>query len=240
MPRRDSDPQSVPDLRLHSHRGRLARSLLARRGQVLLTLDALGRSDLELIRQTRALTPLLLDDAPALQIVAWARSAVRLGGALAEAGVFRGGSARLICAAKGAAPLHLFDAFETLRESHDLGSHEWVVRDHFGAVHSQLEQVRQLLAPYPAVHFHPGWFPGSATSAADVRFCFVHLDLDLSQGTHDALEFFHPRMLPGAVLIGDDYNFPEVRGAFDDFFAGRSDPLTVLPWGQVVAIKSGS
>jgi len=82
---------------------------------VLVGLDPQGRADLAVIRQTRAMTRLLMQDAAALTILAWARSAVRLGGDLAEAGVFMGGSARLICEVKGPAPLHLFDVFDTLQ-----------------------------------------------------------------------------------------------------------------------------
>ena len=230
-------PKRAPDLRLHTPRGRLVRSLLASRGQVLINVDRQGRDDLELIRETRAAAPLLMDDVSALHLIAWARAAAGLGGAFAEAGVFMGGSARLTCAAKGSAPLHLFDAFETLREGNGLSQNEAAVRDYFGAVHSRLDEVRRLLAPYPEVHFHPGWFPASAQGAEGLRFGLVHLDLDLAEGTRDALEFFYPRLLAGGVLIGDDYNLPAVRDSFASFFAGRGASLTVLPWGQIVVIK---
>ena len=193
-----------------------------------------------LIRQTRAATHLLMQDAAGLTLLAWVRSAVRLGGELAEAGVFMGGSARLICEAKGQAPLHLFDVFDALQGDtmSRPGSAEQAVREHFGAIHASQEQVRGLLAPYPQVHFHPGLFPSSAQAVADRRFCFVHLDLDLAEGTNAALEFFYPRLLAGGVLIGDDYNLAPVRESFDAYFAGRSDAFAVLPWGQVVVVKT--
>jgi O-methyltransferase len=205
---------------------------------MLVELDAQGASDLALVRQTRALAPLLTRDAAALTILAWARSARRLGGDFAEAGVFMGGSARLICAAKGQAPLHLFDVFDTLRGDIALGPGEQAVRDYFDEVYAPLGQVRDLLSPYPEVHFHPGLFPRSAEAVADRRFAFVHLDLDRAQGTADALAFFHPRLVPGGVLIGDDYDLAPVRETFTAYFVGRSDALAVLPWGQVVVVKS--
>jgi hypothetical protein len=205
---------------------------------MLVDLDARGRRDLALIRQTRAMTHLLMRDAAALAILPWVRSALRLGGELAEAGVFMGGSARLICAAKGEAPLHLFDVFDTLRRDAHLGPGEQAVRVYFDEVYAPLERVQALLSPYPNVHFHPGLFPGSAEAVADRRFSFVHLDLDLAEGTADALEFFYPRLLAGGVLIGDDYNLAPVRETFAAYFAGRSDAYAVLPWGQVVVVKS--
>src|ERR1035437_2891958 len=45
-----------------------------------------------------------------------AAQAVTLGGDIAEVGVFRGGSAKLICEVKGSARLHLFDTFEGMPE----------------------------------------------------------------------------------------------------------------------------
>jgi len=230
----------APNLRLHTAKGRAVRSLLARRGQVLVDLPPQGRDDLALIRETRAATHLLMQDAAALNLLAWVRSAVRLGGELAEAGVFMGGSARLICEAKGQAPLHLFDVFDALQGDGGPGSDsaEKGVREHFGTIHAPLEQVRGLMAPYSHVHIHPGLFPGSAEAVADRRFCFVHLDLDLAQGTADALEFFYPRLLTGGVLIGDDYNLAPVRESFDAYFARRSDAFAVMPWGQVVVVKT--
>ena len=230
----------APDLRLHTMRGRAARSFLARRGQMLVDLDAQGRADLALVRETRAMAHLLIHDPAALTLLAWVRSAVRLGGDLAEAGVFMGGSARLICAAKGQAPLHLFDVFETLHRDARLGPGEQAVRAYFEEVYAPLDQVRELLSPYPQVHFHPGLFPGSAEAVVDPRFSFVHLDLDLAAGTAQALEFFYPRLLPGGVLIGDEYTLAPVRETFAAFFARRSDAYAVMPWGQLVVVKAGA
>jgi O-methyltransferase len=223
---------------MYSAKGRALRSLLAHRGQVLLGLDPQGRADLDVIRHTRAAAPLLMQDAAALMIQAWVRSALKLGGELAEAGVFMGGSARLICEAKGQAPLHLFDVFETLQDLSPHRCEEQAVLDHFGSTHARLEQVRSLLSPYPQVHFYPGLLSAMAGHVADRQFCFVHLDLDLGQATAEALAFFYPRLLRGGVMIGDDYNLAPVQEAFAGFFAGRRDVVTLLPWGQVVVVKA--
>jgi hypothetical protein len=205
---------------------------------MLVDLDAQGRDDLALIRATREQVPMLMRDPAALTILTWVRSAIRLGGDLAEAGVFQGGSARLICAAKGDAPLHLFDVFDTLQGAAPLDAAELAVRDYFDAVYAPLKQVQTLLAPWPEVYFHPGLFPRSAESVADRRFSFVHLDLDLADGTASALDFFYPRLLPGGVIIGDDYGLAPIRETFAAYLAGRSHACAVMPWGQVVVVKS--
>jgi hypothetical protein len=223
-------------------KGRLLRALLAKRNAAVVYMaDAEARRDLALLRETRELAPLLVQEAAAFQILACVRAARRLGGSMAEAGVFGGGTARLICEAKGDAPLRLFDVFETLQApaAADDTRRAAELRGHFGAVHSTRGAVERLLAAYPGVHLHPGVFPDSARGLEDERFSFVHVDLDLEPSTRDALEFFHPRLLPGGILVGDDYNDPGVRRVFGEYFQGRPDTVIGLPWGQVVVVKCG-
>lgn len=220
--------------------GRILRALLARRGSTLLNLDASGRRDLAIVRETRALVPLLMHDAAALHIMSCVRAARELGGAMGEAGVFMGGSARLICEAKGEAPLHLFDVFETLQapvEAPDAG--EASIRAHFGKIHGSIAQVEQLLARYDGVHLYPGIFPASTEPAASTRFSFVHLDLDLAESTRDALDFFHPLLLAGGIIVGDDFADADVRSAFELHAAATGDTLIALPWSQGLLIKQG-
>jgi O-methyltransferase len=227
----------------YSLKGRLLRAWLARRGASLVqTIGPEARRDLALVQETRESARLLVQDAAALQILACVRAARPLGGAMAEAGVFAGGTARLICEAKGDAPLHLFDVFETLQAppgpAADTGRAA-ELRRHFGSVHTPRAAVERLLAPYAGVQIHAGVFPDTARGLEAERFAFVHLDLDLEPSTRDALEFFHPRLLTGGIIVGDDYNDAGVRRAFETYFAGRPDPLIALPWGQVVAVKAG-
>lgn len=218
--------------------GRLMRDLVRRRGSIVAPLSREWQRELQLIVDTRKKTELLLTDPAAVHLLACARAASFLPGAFAEAGVFKGGSARLICEEKGNAPLHLFDVFEGLQTGDLPGADE--VRDHFGSVHGNLSDVRALLAPYRDVHFHPGLFPDSATGLGDLRFSFVHLDLDLVAPTRAALEYFHPRMLPGGIMIADDYGDPALRDCFGSWFASRPDTLIEMPWSQLTVVAQPS
>jgi O-methyltransferase len=229
-------------LRYFPWKARAVRALLARRGATLVRMvgpDALG--DLALVRETHGLVPLLMQDVAALQILACVRAARSLGGTMAEAGVFAGGSARLICAAKGDAPLRLFDVFESLQDGaheRDASPRAGEVFGHFGATHVSRAAVERLLSPYAGVHLHAGVFPDSAKGLESERFSFVHLDVDLESSTRDALSFFHPRMLPGGIIVGDDYQWSGVRRAFDDYFRGRPDARVAFQWGQVLVVKA--
>jgi O-methyltransferase len=228
-------------LRYYGARARALRALFARRGTMLVNLDAGGRADLTTIQATRALVPLLMHDAAALQIMLCVRAVTASGGAMAEAGVFMGGSARLICAAKGEVPLHLFDAFETLQQpaAPAAEADEEEVRRHFGTLHARQDQVARLLAGHRGVHFHPGLFPASTRGLEGERFAFVHVDLDLPRGIADALDFFHPRMVPGGILLIDDYADAAVRTTVQAWFAGRRDTIVALPWNQAMVIRQG-
>ena len=218
--------------------GRILRAIVARRGCIVTPLDRDWHKELEILRETKSKTELLLTDAAALQILICARAVRHLPGVYAEAGVFKGGSARLICEEKGDSALHLFDVFEMLQQEPIPRAEH--VREHFGSVHGRLTEVRQLLSQYGNVHFHPGLFPETTAGLDELRFSFVHLDLDLAEPTQAALEYFHPRMIRGGILLGDDYGDPQVRRCFERWFADRQDSVIDLPWSQVMVIRQGS
>jgi hypothetical protein len=154
-------------------------------------------------------------------------------GEIAEVGVFWGGTARVICEAKGNRPLHLFDTFEGLPQPGEADS-----AFHKGQYACSLENVRQYLSGFPEVSFHQGLFPATGEPVKDRKFSFVHLDVDLYESTLGALEFFYPRMDPGAILISHDYvAFPGVRAAFDGFFAQKPEPVVELTGNQCLIVK---
>jgi len=225
-----------------SLRSRLLRSLLARRGQAVVNMagpDA--AADLALVRRVRNHTPLLLGDIPALQLLACVRATGNVPGALAEAGVFAGGSARLFCEAKGERALHLFDVFETLQTEEPAGTPEAAaVSSHFRSLHAREADVRRTLAGYPNVSFHTGVFPTTAAAVTGMLFSFVHLDLDLEDSTLAALEFFYPRLAPGALLVADDFSSEPVQSAFRTYFRARTATIISLPWAQGIVVSSGT
>lgn len=225
-----------------SLRSRLLRSLLARRGIAAVNMGGPdAAADLALVRDVRGRTPLLLGDVPALQLLACVRATSNIPGALAEAGVFAGGSARLFCEAKGERTLHLFDVFETLQAETSTGTPEAsAVSSHFRSLHAREADVRRTLAGYPNVRFHAGVFPQTAAAVADERFSFVHLDLDLEGGTLAALEFFYPRLAPGALLVADDFSTPPVQAAFHAYFRSRTATIISLPWAQGVVLSASA
>lgn len=157
-------------------------------------------------------------------------------GDIAEVGVYRGGSAKIICEAKGDKPLLLFDSFSGLPapdDSIDVLA-EGEMKD------TSLEQVMSSLASYSNVFFHKGLFPQTAGAVRDHTFSFIHLDADLYKSTKDCLEFFYNRMEPGGIILAHDYNSidsPGVKKAFDEFFTDKPETIIELWDSQCLIIK---
>lgn len=129
----------------------------------------------------------------AYQLFVTAEATRKVPGEMAEVGVFRGGSAKLIHDAIPEKALHLFDTFEGSPETNDSVDR----RFHKGQFACTLQDVREYLGGLSNLYFHKGLFPSTAASVAGRQFCFVHLDVDLYQSTRDALTFFYPRMNQG-------------------------------------------
>lgn len=158
-------------------------------------------------------------------------------GALAELGVYRGGSAQLLAAAKGSAPLHLFDTFSGLPPP-DGRTDGRFRAGQLGD--TSLAQVRARLADRPDIHFHAGVFPASAaTLPAAVRFKFVHLDVDLHRSTRDGLAYFSRRLTPEGLVLVHDYNnrtVPGARLAVDEFLAAHPGWRAVELWDSQILL----
>ncbi|HSV70494.1 MAG TPA: TylF/MycF/NovP-related O-methyltransferase [Methylibium sp.] len=90
-----------------------------------------------------------------------------------------------------------------------------------GMAYAYDEVSSQVWSEFPRVAIHPGWLPESLRSAPEARYRFVHVDVDLYAPTLGCFEYFYPRLLPGGIIVTDDYNWPGGRRAVDEFCAAR-------------------
>lgn len=175
-----------------------------------------------------------------------ARSTRNLPGDTAECGVLDGASSYLICSARedsGLPEHHAFDSFAGLSppgpEDHPRTAlaFRWAAGD----LSVPLEDTMRKLSRYGNVRYHKGWIPERFEEVASRRFSFVHIDVDLYQPTRDSLEFFYPRLVPGAILLCDDYGYhtcPGARRAFDEFaYTTPEQSVVHLPTGQGFIVK---
>lgn len=155
-------------------------------------------------------------------------------GDMAELGVYRGNTARLIHHYVPERPLHLFDTFEGFTDRSVLAEKENTNFSTKGRKFSDtsLEGVRRYVDPQnDNVHFYKGYFPDSIPSALDsLTFSFVNLDADLFEPTLEGLKFFYPRMCTGGLLLVHDYNaWIGARKAVDEFFHDRPEMPVPMP-----------
>lgn len=190
------------------------------------------------IRDVKRGRQMLLTYVEANQIFSLVNATAKLGGCMAEVGVFRGASARLIREADSQRPLHLFDTFEGLPTPAETDTGRKMGRFDEGQFSSSLEDVQNYLKEFQGLHFYKGLFPATGDGVKEERFSFVHSDVDLYESTKSVLEFFYPRMIPGGVIISHDFVtcFGPNR-AMTEFFRDKPEPLIELPGDQGMIVR---
>ena len=172
-----------------------------------------------------------------------ARQASLLAGNFAEFGSYRGGCAAMILSTCQLPPerrFYLFDTFTGLPEEQltrrerrrNLGGHYAdTSREH---VESLLREWREIIEIREGDVFDT--LPATETG----ELSLVHMDLNASAPTEAALEYAYPRMVPGAILVLDDYGgwrFEDQRRVIDEFFSDNPEGVTALPTGQGLVIR---
>ncbi|HET7672192.1 MAG TPA: TylF/MycF/NovP-related O-methyltransferase [Burkholderiales bacterium] len=169
-----------------------------------------------------------------------------LEGLVVECGCFRGLSSHLMCSRlKGNHPAfdgggyQIFDSFQGLSPPRPEdapggagGPHALDVQP--GRFAARLEDVKRALAAFPGIEYFPGWIPDAFPKEGGGPCRFVHVDVDLYQPTKDALEHFWPRLVPGALMVCDDYNWPGGKRAVDEFCRARGIEPELTPTSQAV------
>ena len=150
-----------------------------------------------------------------------------LPGDIAEVGVYKGGTAYLLREYCDEYKIvYLFDTFSGMPYSRD-GVDTHKVGDFRD---TSIVDVVNLFKG-KVVSINPGIFPRDTGHViAAENFSLVHLDCDVYDSVFFSLTFFWKRMVPGGIIVFDDYNAPTCPGAkkaVDDFF--RNTSFYVLP-----------
>jgi len=167
----------------------------------------------------------------------------RIPGDIVECGVWRGGSMMaaalaLLDEGDGERVLHLFDTFSGMTQpgaedvSFDGVSAESQLRAADPAdegpasvwCRAPLEGVRAAIAStgydMQRVRFIAGDVKDTLPREAPARIALLRLDTDWYASTRHELEHLYPRVVPGGVLIIDDYgHWKGARKAVDEYFA---------------------
>jgi hypothetical protein len=179
-------------------------------------------------------------------------------GDVVECGVWRGGSMQVVARTllergESDRALHLFDTFEGMPpptvEDRRIGGppasellagrahteNIWAIAD--------LDDVRAGMArtgyPPARIHYHRGLVQETIPAQAPERIALLRLDTDWYASTRHELDHLYDRLVPGGVLIIDDYDYWEgSRQATDEFLATTGHRLLLVPVDTArVAVK---
>lgn len=160
-------------------------------------------------------------------LIKYSHYATRLEGAIAEFGVWRGGSLELLAKLNPDKDIFGIDSFEGLpvptagKDFHNEGD--------FADV-NYLPVVGYFKMLYPQVRMLKGFSPNVFKYFDEnILFKLVHIDVDLYQSVLDGLTFFVPRMVAGGVIILDDYKVRSTPGceiAINEYFSNPYHEVT--------------
>lgn len=170
-------------------------------------------------------------------VLAWAaHHCLRVDGDFVECACYRGTSAKILCDylgfSKTSKHYYLYDLFE----------HDDTMQHHTMALHGVdlFDYVRRRFSAYPNVHVVKGSVPHVLREVSPQKIAFIHLDLNNAAAEVGALEVLFDRVLPGGVIVLDDYGwlaYREQKIAIDAFLASYKIKVLELPTGQGLVLK---
>ena len=149
-----------------------------------------------------------------------------INGNVAEVGVYKGGSAKIISdILNPSTNLFLFDTFEGMPYHSKLDNfHE--IGDFYD---TSLDEVSNLFIGKNNVFLYKGIFPvETGKFVKNLKFDFVHLDVDQYESHILAMEFFYNKMVVGGCILLDDYNSSYCEGAtiaVDEFLSDKKEKV---------------
>jgi len=183
----------------------------------------------KMIKDVRKQVELLQSPEEAYTLMMITESTNKINGAIAEVGVYQGGSALLISKFKENRELHLFDNFNGLPYSSTQLTK--------GKYKADMEDVAKLFSSEQNITIHKGIFPDNSDVVKDKWFSLVHIDCDIPKCIIDCLNFFYPRMEKGGVILIHDYStLREVTDETNNFFSDKQEIILELS-NQGVIIK---
>lgn len=163
---------------------------------------------------------------------------------LVEVGVFKGGTSFFIASVvkhfQMNARHYAFDTFEG-HDARDVNPvlDPWHRPGTFSD--TRYESVNRYLSRFGNLDVHKGRFQDNCHLLQGKKIHFVHFDVDIYAPTIFGLNFFHQCLVPGGIIIVDDYGFttcPGVKDAVDEFVRSHSMYFALsLLTGQYLLVR---
>jgi hypothetical protein len=184
-----------------------------------------------------------------------------IAGAITECGVYKGGSMMavaltLVRLGDTSRPLYLYDTFEGMvrpgAQDLDYGGRpaledflqHQIDEDRSSWAAAGLDAVRAAMSStgYPSaqIHYVRGKVEETLPGTTPDRIALLRLDTDWYESTRHELEHLFPKLVPGGVLIIDDYgHYQGCQQAVDEYLANLEQPmlLTRMDYSGRLGVK---
>jgi O-methyltransferase len=110
------------------------------------------------------------------------------------------------------------------------------LKDHYKNVY---DQVKATFKDFN-VKIIKGVVPDTLAECNTDKICYLSIDMNSAEPEIAAAEYFWNKVVPGGVVLLDDYGFPmhiNQKKAFDDFAKRKGVEILCLPTGQGIIIK---
>ncbi len=177
-------------------------------------------------------------------VFSWAaKRALKLEGDFVECGVNRGFLSRIamdyIGFAKQDKKFYLMDTYDGLVDRY-ITEEERNQGVTSGGYEPCFDKVTRTFAPYKNVHLIRGAIPDTLPQVGSTKIAFLSIDMNCVMPEIEAAEYFWPRMVPGGVIVLDDYGHAGhelQQKAFDKFASTQGVTVLCLPTGQGLIFK---
>lgn len=178
-------------------------------------------------------------------IVCWFANHVKhLEGDFVECGVNTGAYAKAIVEYTGFNQLgktfHLLDTFDGLvPELVSEAERQAGLDKYLGQYKNVYEGVLKTFKN-DKVNIIKGAVPGTLLSCEAKKIAYLSIDMNNAEPEIAAAEYFYDKVVPGGVIILDDYGFPQhinQKIAFDEFARQKGISILSLPTGQGIILK---
>lgn len=180
-------------------------------------------------------------------IALWAAcNGLKRDGDFVECGVYAGLFSGVICDYLDFANInktfYLFDTWAGI-PTDGLNKDEKRVADAYNGQYHNVDVfsgVENFFAPYPNCRLIRGELPGTLDTVLIDKVAYLSIDLNNATYERACIEVLWDRLVSGAIVLLDDYNFTVCRiqqDMWDDFAAENGVMVAALPTGQGIIIK---
>lgn len=168
--------------------------------------------------------------------------------AILEVGVWRGGTAGIMSQQlsnlKSNATIYLADTFTGVAKAGEKDAF-YTGGEHNDTSQSIVQELLQRTSHYSSYKILKGIFPDDTSHLipANESFGLCHIDVDVYTSAKDILEWVWDKMIPGGVVVFDDYGFHSCTGVtrLVEEYRDRPDRFIVHNLnGHALMIKLGS